>query len=133
MLRQIKYFQAIVKHNSFSKAAVDCYIFQSAISQQIKALEHELGFSLFDCHNHKFTLTQAGEYFYKKSLPLVNNFEQIRNIAFDIAKSNEASLKIGYLNNQSNYELSLALNDFSMLMPKVKIHLSSKNQELLPY
>ena len=39
MLRQIKYFQAIVRNNSFSEAAEECHISQSAISQQIKVLE----------------------------------------------------------------------------------------------
>lgn len=131
MLRQIRYFQAIVKYNSFSQAAVECYISQSAISQQIKALEHELGFSLFERHNRKFTLTKAGEYFYKKSLILLADFEQIHTTARNIASGNEATLKIGYLRNQNNYELSLALDDFSMLMPKVKIQLTQGNHEEL--
>ena len=42
MLRQIKYFQAVVKNNNFSEAAEECNISQSAISQQIQALEREL-------------------------------------------------------------------------------------------
>ncbi len=46
MLRQMKYFQAVVKNNSFSEAAYECNILQSAISQQIQALERELVFTL---------------------------------------------------------------------------------------
>ena len=42
MLRQIRYFQSVVRNNSFSEAAEECHISQSAISQQIKALEQEL-------------------------------------------------------------------------------------------
>lgn len=38
------------------------------ISRQIQALERELGFFLLERKNRKFTLTPAGEYFYKKSL-----------------------------------------------------------------
>ena len=44
MFRQLRYFQSIVRHGSFSKAAEENYISQSAISQQIQALEWELGF-----------------------------------------------------------------------------------------
>ena len=51
MLRQIKYFQAVVRHNSFSEAAYECNISQSAISQQIQALERELGFLLLERKN----------------------------------------------------------------------------------
>lgn len=68
MLRQIKYFQAVVKHNSFSDAAYECNISQSAISQQIQALERDLGFLLLERKKRKFQLTSAGEFFYKKVL-----------------------------------------------------------------
>ena len=66
MLRQIRYFISVVKNNSFSEAAEECHISQSAVSQQIKLLEEELSVKLFDRKNRKFTLTPAGEYFYKK-------------------------------------------------------------------
>lgn len=67
MLRQIRYFQSVVRNNSFSEAAEECHISQSAISQQIKALETELGFPLLERKNRKFVLTPAGEHFYKKA------------------------------------------------------------------
>lgn len=75
MLQQIKYFQAVIRNNSFSKAAEECHISQSAISQQIKALETELGFPLLERKNRKFVLTPAGEHFYRKSLVLVADCE----------------------------------------------------------
>ena len=43
MLKQIKYFQTVVRCGSFTKAAEECYISQSAIPQQIQALEQDLG------------------------------------------------------------------------------------------
>ncbi len=46
MLKQIKYFQAVVRCGSFTRAAEECYISRSAISQQIQALEQELGIQL---------------------------------------------------------------------------------------
>jgi len=39
MLKQVKYFVTVVKCRSFTEAAEECYISQSAISQQIRALE----------------------------------------------------------------------------------------------
>lgn len=80
MLRQIKYFQAVVRNNSFSQAAEECHISQSAISQQIKALEAELGFPLLERKNRRFVLTPAGEHFYKKSLILVADYQQRRRL-----------------------------------------------------
>ena len=67
MLNRVRYFQAVVHCNSFTEAAEECHISQSAISQQIKALEQELGFELLTRMNRKFELTPAGEHFNKKS------------------------------------------------------------------
>ena len=65
MLKQIKYFQAVGCCNSFSEAAEECFISQSAISQQIEALERELGVALLKRENRRFSLTPAGEHFYR--------------------------------------------------------------------
>lgn len=75
MIRQIKYFQAVLRCKSFTEATEECFISQSAISQQIQALEHELGVKLINRKNRKFSLTPVGEHFYKKSLVLIADFE----------------------------------------------------------
>lgn len=46
MIRQIRYFQAVIRNNSFSEAAQECHISQSAISQHVQSLGRELGFHL---------------------------------------------------------------------------------------
>lgn len=61
MLRQLKYFQSVVRLNSFSEAAEENFISQSAISQQIQSLERELGFKLIERKKRSFTLTPAGD------------------------------------------------------------------------
>ncbi len=91
MLRQIKYFQAVVRHNSFSEAAEECHISQSAISQQIQALEKELGFPLLERKNRRFSLTPAGEHFYKKSLVLIADYERLCIEAAKIARADEVA------------------------------------------
>lgn len=75
MLKQIRYFQAVVRCKSFSQAAEECFISQSAISQQIQTLERELGVTLLHRENRKFSLTPAEEHFYQKSLLLTADFE----------------------------------------------------------
>ena len=97
MLRQIRYFQSVVQNNSFSEAAEACHISQSAISQQIKALENELGFPLLERKNRTFSLSPAGEHFYKKSLILTADYDQMCSEAARISRGDAATLKIGYL------------------------------------
>ena len=59
MLKQIKYFLAVAECNSFTEAAERCFISQSAISQQISALEENLGVQLIKREKRKFSLTAA--------------------------------------------------------------------------
>lgn len=79
MLKQIRYFQSVVRLKSFSEAAEENFISQSAISQQVQALERELGFQLLVRKNRSFILTPAGEYFYQKSLLLTA--DEVANVA----------------------------------------------------
>ena len=66
LLKQMKYFITVVDLHSFTEAAEQCFISQSAISQQIKALEKELGVRLFERSKRQFSLTAANQYFQKK-------------------------------------------------------------------
>lgn len=59
-LRQLHYFVTIAETGSFSEASKMCFLSQSAISQQIKALENELNVSLFIRASRMIVLTEAG-------------------------------------------------------------------------
>lgn len=131
MIRQIRYFQSVVRNNSFSKAAEECHISQSAISQQVQALERDLGFYLLERKNRKFTLTPAGEYFYKKSLVLTADYERMCQEAGRLAKDGKATLVIGYLRCYSGQEFYLALEEFSVRYPDVSVKIEYGNHEEL--
>ena len=131
MIRQIRYFQSVVRNNSFSKAAEECHISQSAISQQIQALEHELGFALLERKKRRFILTPAGEYFYKKSLVLIADYERMCREAGKLAKDERADLVIGYLRCYSGREFHLALEEFSAKYPDVSVKIVYGNHEEL--
>lgn len=131
MLKQLRYFQSVVRLNSFSEAAEENFISQSAISQQVQALERELGFKLLERKNRSFALTPAGEYFYQKSLILTADYEQMCSEAAKIAKGNQASLKIGYLRCYTGAEFHRALELFSEKHPDVEVSVTYGNHEEL--
>ena len=131
MLKQLKYFQSVVRLNSFSEAAEENFISQSAISQQVQALERTLGFQLLERKNRAFTLTPAGEYFYQKSLILTADYERMCSEAAKIAKGNQASLKIGYLRCYTGNEFHRALELFSEKHPDVEVSVTYGNHEEL--
>ncbi len=131
MLKRLRYFQSVVRLNSFSVAAEENYISQSAISQQIQALEQELGFSLLTRKNRSFALTPAGEYFYQKSLVLIADYERMCSEAAKIAKGDQATLRIGYLRDYTGCEFHQAIEPFSDLHPDVAVSVSYGNHEEL--
>ena len=131
MLRQIKYFQAVVRHNSFSEAAYECNISQSAISQQIQALERELGFPLLKRKKRKFELTPAGEFFYKKSLVLVADYEQIVRETTRVAGGGQECFKVGFLRCYSGQEFHLALEEFTTKYPDIPVEVFYGNHDEL--
>lgn len=131
MIRQIRYFQSVVRNNSFSEAAEECHISQSAISQQIQVLERELGFYLLERKNRRFTVTPAGEYFYKKSLIWITDYEHMCREAVKIADDGKTGLTIGYLRCYSGQEFHLALEEFSAKYPDVPVKIKYGNHEEL--
>ena len=131
LFRQMKYFISVVECNSFTEAAEQCYISQSAISQQIRSLEKELGVELIHRENRRFTLTPVGEYFYEQSKGILNEVEDILRETFRIGKDKEMELKIGYLRCYSGQELHQAVAEFSRLYPEVSIHIVNGTHEEL--
>lgn len=129
MLRQIRYFQAVVRCKSFTEAAEECFISQSAISQQIQVLEHELGVKLINRENRKFSLTPAGEHFYKKSLVLTADFERLCQETVRIANKDNKELRIGYLKCYGGQEFRLAVAEFSEKYPAISVHIINGNHE----
>ena len=131
MLRQLRYFQSVVRLNSFSAAAEENYISQSAISQQIQTLERELGFRLIQRKNRSFTLTPAGEYFYQKSLILTADYERMCSEAARLAMGDQAVLKIGYLRCYTGGEFHRAIEQFSERNPDAAVSVEYGNHEEL--
>lgn len=131
MLRQMQYFHAVVRTGSFTKAAEECYISQSAISQQIKALENDLGVKLLVRENRSFHLTRAGEYLYQKSGRLLEDFERIKNETIQIGCGSQNVLRLGYLKSYSGKELLNAVLEYNDIFPDTQVHIQNGNHEAL--
>ncbi len=130
-IRQLKYFNSIIKHNSFTEAAEDFGISQSGISQQIKSLEKELGVKLFERQNRKFIVTEAGHYLYKKTVVLLNDIEVITRDVAKIGKRSGGSIYIAYLKSNTGFELQQAIYKFTQKYPNVNLNVISGTHDEL--
>lgn len=131
LLKQIKYFIAVIECNSFTEAAEQCFISQSAISQQIRVLEKELGVKLVERENRHFHITPAGEYFYKHGKEILKDAEELKRETVKIGQDNESRLRIGYLPFYNGAELHQVIAEFSRTYPEVSIQILSGTHEEL--
>lgn len=74
-LRAMAVFASVVRFGSFSEAAREFNITTSAVSQQIRSLESDLGMVLLQRSTRKISLTEAGELFYRSATDMVNAAE----------------------------------------------------------
>lgn len=131
LLRQIEYLQSVIENGNFYLAAEKCHVSQSAISQQIKKLEEELGVKLLERHNRTFSLTPAGEHFYRKSLIISGDLQQLVRETKRIADNDNAVLRIGYYKGYHGDELSETIALFSEKYPTVDLKITVGSHEEL--
>lgn len=129
--KEVEYFQAVVQTGSFYDAADICHVSQSAISQQIKKLEAELGVELLERHNRMFSLTPAGNYFYGQSLKLRRQMDKTVEKIRELARPRQEALQIGCFSGIQIDELSLAIAKFGQIYPDVSLSITIGSHEEL--
>ena len=95
-IQSLIYFASAAKHQSFTKAAEECLIAQTAMSRQIATIEQELEVKLFFRSNKRVKLTPAGESFYSEVQDILLRY---RNAIFqtrDIDSGYNETLVIGF-------------------------------------
>lgn len=95
-LRQLRYFVAVAEELNFGRAAERLLIAGPSLSQQIKALERDLGVRLFDRDRRSVALTPAGVALLPHTRALLERADDLRNRATGIAGSEP--VRLGYVN-----------------------------------
>src|SRR5918996_3609704 len=73
----LKGFEAVARHLSFTKAADELFVTQSAVSRQIRQLEEHLGVRLFERRTRAIVLTDAGYQYYLELAPLLKQIGEL--------------------------------------------------------
>lgn len=90
--QQLLYFQSVADSLSFSKAAKECFVSQTAISRQIRQLEQEMDLRLFDRDTTHVTLTFAGRYFFQQAQQITAQLRQAVETAQQIDRASACQL-----------------------------------------
>ena len=131
LLKQLEYFVCVVDNNSFTQAATEQYVSQSAISQQIKALENSLGVELMVREKRSFHLTPAGQYLYRSGKKLLERFHDVKVETTRIGTDARVSLRIGYLNRYSGIAMQQTVIRMAKRYRNLDIRMYSGSHEEL--
>ena len=131
LLKQLEYFVCVVDNNSFTLAANEQYVSQSAISQQIKALETSLGVELMVREKRSFQLTPAGQYLYRSGKKLLERFHDVKVETTRIGTDARVSLRIGYLNRYSGIAMQQTVIRMAKRYKNLDIRMYSGSHEEL--
>lgn len=118
-LNQLKYFVAVAEQRSFTKAASQHYISQTAITQQIHALEENVGVQLIDRNSRPIALTPAGKVFLKEARAILERMETALWRTVEASTGVVGSLRVGYSKGYEQSNLSQHLREFHRAYPNI--------------
>jgi LysR family transcriptional regulator, benzoate and cis,cis-muconate-responsive activator of ben and cat genes len=127
-LRHLRYFIAAAEEENISRAALKLHVSQPGISRQIRDLEEEIGFELFQRSAKSLKLTDAGRVFLKEARAVLQRADDaVKNARAMSAGSGE--LNVGYAPSLTARFLPQTLRSFQSAMPKVRVKLHDCSTE----
>jgi DNA-binding transcriptional LysR family regulator len=124
-LRHLRYFIAVAEQRNFSRAAAVLKTAQPSLSQQIRALEREIGVDLFDRSKRQITLTPAGVEFLADARALVARLDDAVLHAREAGRGARGELRIGYTVSAMMTALPAAIRAYRATHPGVRISLEA--------
>ncbi|MHC6223892.1 LysR substrate-binding domain-containing protein [Pseudomonas sp. X10] len=104
-LRHLRYFVMVAQERHFTRAAARLNIQQPPLSQQIRALEEELGFELFRRHPKGVDLTPGGTAFLEEARAILARVQSGSHRAARVAQGIEGTLVIGFTSSAAAHPL----------------------------
>ncbi len=127
-LHQLKVFEAVARHRSFTRAAEELFLTQPTVSMQVKQLAKAVGLPLFEQIGKRLYLTAAGRELLATCQEI---FEELSR--FEIAVADLKGLKQGYLRlaviTTAKYVIPRLLGPFCQRYPGIDVSLKVTNHE----
>ncbi len=127
-LHQLKVFEAVARHSSFTRAAEELFLTQPTVSMQVKQLSKSVGLPLFEQVGKRLYLTEAGKELHTTCREVFDRLSQ-----FEIAIANLKGLKQGALRltvvTTAKYVIPRLLGPFCQRYPGIDVSLTVTNHE----
>lgn len=129
-LRQLKVFESVARHLSFSRAAEELHLTQPAVSTQVKTLESHVGLALFEQLGKKVYLTQGGAELLYHSRAIIQQFQDAEEALAQFKGISGGKLNVAVI-SAGDYFFPHLLVEFARQHPGVRLHLTVHNREEL--
>ena len=127
-LRQLKVFESVARHLSFSRAAEELHLTQPAVSMQVKQLEEQAGLPLTEMIGKKVYLTEAGEEVARQARRVAQQVREAAEALDAIKGVRGGRLSIGVIST-AKYFAPRLLAEFRRRQPGVELDLRVNNRE----
>src|SRR5437016_5212909 len=122
-LRHLRYFVTVAEELHFGRAATRLAIVQPSLSQQIRQLEDELGFSLLRRTKRSVELTDAGKVFLSEARTVLAQVQHAKHAAQRAYRGEIGRLVIGYISSSAFDLLPRMLSIYRERFPHVEVAL----------
>lgn len=132
-IRQLQTLIALINNDfNVSVTAQTQFLVQSAVSQQLKRLEQELGSDLFMRKGKRITgLTPFGEQVEQQAHAAIQVFKNIQRLAQDQLQQSQGILRIGCTHTQARYILPSVISQFNRSFPDIELQMHQGNPQQL--
>ena len=131
-LRHLRYFAAVAETLSFTQAAAECGVAQSALSQQIARLEADVGATLFNRSPRQVRLTEAGAVLLPWARRLLADVEQAQQDLDALSGLRRGRLRLGLIQTvASAIDVPTILGDFRARHPGIELSVDYRTSEAL--
>jgi LysR family transcriptional regulator, low CO2-responsive transcriptional regulator len=129
-LRQLKVFEAVARHRSFSRAAEELHLTQPAVSTQVAKLEEHAGLPLFEQLGKKIHLTPAGAQMLTSSREIIQKFQEAEEAMAQFKGVSGGRLNVSVI-SAGDYFFPRLLVDFAQRHAGVTLNFGVCNREEL--
>jgi len=128
-LRHLRYFVAVAEAENVSRAALKLHVSQPGLSRQIRDLEDEIGFQLFERSAKSLRLTAAGKVFLTEAQAVLQHADEAVKKARAVAGGTGGEINVGYAPSLTVQILPAALRKFQEQFPHVRVALHDLSTE----
>lgn len=127
-LRQLRVFESVARHLSFSRAAEQLHLTQPAVSMQVKQIEEMVGLPLTEQIGKKIFLTAAGEELARHARLVAQQLREAEESLAAMKGARRGALHLGAVST-AKYFAPRLLTDFRSQHPGIELHLGVHNRE----